>query len=584
MRSMLLYEGRCDFPGVEVSWRERASRLPRNAKRIVSENVVKSVIDTARSMIASNRPKATFVTDGGNFSTQRRAKLLGKFTEALAHQVGIYETAPLIFRDACIFGFGAVKVFEDDGKVAVERVIPDEIVVDENECRAAPPRQIHQRKFVDKNVLKGMFPDKADLIEEAHREDPYWTSYRRIANRQVVVIESWHLPSGEKGDKGRHQISVETGVLLREDYDEDCFPFVFYRWNPAVTGFSGPGLASELMGHQAEINRKNRFVDAAMERIAVPRIYVSPADAKIRVQLDNKIGNICVVKQKPIFETPGAIHPEVFNRLEQIKTSAFQFAGISQLSAQAKKPGGLESAVALREYNDIETNRFSIQAQAYEQFFLEVFRKMVRVAAEIGDGLAVTWNARDLARRIDWSEVELDADTYSMGIEASSIISRTPAGRLQAVIELLQGGLIGPDEGRRLLGHPDLERETDLANAAIEDIEWTIEQLEDEGAEFPTPEPAQALELGLKRVQQNLLRCRALKAPEEVLQRHRDWLELAEFTLNPPPSPEEQMAAMAAPPMPGMPPAGPMDPNQPQAQPVASLAPEAMKLQPTQWG
>src|SRR5215471_21117425 len=43
----------------------------------VTENVIESVVDTATSMIAKQRPRPTFQTDGALWSTQRRAKRLG---------------------------------------------------------------------------------------------------------------------------------------------------------------------------------------------------------------------------------------------------------------------------------------------------------------------------------------------------------------------------------------------------------------------------------------------------------------------------------------------------------------------------
>jgi hypothetical protein len=232
----------------------------------------------------------------------------------------------------------------------------------------------------------------------------------------------------------------------------------------------------------------------------------------------------------------------------------FALAGISQLSSQAQKPAGLESAVALREFNDIETQRFAIQAQAYEAMHLEIARRIVEVSkglANAGKPAKVAYKSRDLMQVIDWSEVDMETDQYAMGVEASSLLSRTPAGRTQQVIEWTQAQLISGDEARRLLGHPDLERTQSLYNAAIEDIEAVIEHLLD--GEVEVPEPYQNLTLGIERVQMALLKARRDGAPEEILQGMRDWLDQAAHILSPP----QTAGPATAPPADGAPPSDP---------------------------
>ena len=49
----------------------------------VTLNVIQSLIDTVTSKITKNKPKATFLTSGGDFSLQRKAKKLTKFVEGI---------------------------------------------------------------------------------------------------------------------------------------------------------------------------------------------------------------------------------------------------------------------------------------------------------------------------------------------------------------------------------------------------------------------------------------------------------------------------------------------------------------------
>jgi hypothetical protein len=546
LRNAWLY-GSCDLRAL-VGSRSAASVDDRHS---AGENYVKSVIDTAASMIAKNRPKATFVTDGADFSTQRRARQLDRFVEAMFQKHDVYQKAVAVFVDACVFGTGVMKIVPSDGEVCVERILPDEILVDEVECRTSSPRQIHQRKLVDRDVLKGMFPDHADEIDGAKVGDDgrHHASHIRLESTQLAVVESYRLPSVAGAGDGIHSIVADGVTLLWEEWSDDCFPFVFYRWTNRLAGFWGDGLCFELAKLQYRLDKLNERIETGQDLICVPRVWVDIGSKVQRQQINNEIAGVFQYRGKPpLFQTAQAFGPEVYQERERIIQKMFSIAGISQMSAQSQKPAGLESAVALREFNDIETQRFAIQAQAYESMFLDIARHIVGVCKELNRGkkpARVAYKTRDIVKMIDWSEVDMDEDQYAMGVEASSLLSRTPAGRTQQVIEWTQANLISGDEARRLLGHPDLERTQSLHNAAIEDIEAVIEHLLDEVPEVP--EPYQNLTLGIERVQMALLKARRDGAPENILESMRTWIDQASHILTPP-----QPAGMpAAPPVDG---------------------------------
>jgi len=125
----------------------------------------------------------------------------------------------------------------------------------------------------------------------------------------------------------------------------------------------------------------------------------------------------------------------------------------------------------------------------------------------------------------------MEAERFVISIEAASIMSMSPAAKLQAVTELAQVGQLEKQEIRYLLNHPDLERSDSDSFADFENCLKTIEMLERIDRDYVPPEPFQNLDLCLKRVQ---LRYLALKnrpwktpPPEEVFERFRDWTSQA---------------------------------------------------------
>ncbi len=543
----------------------------------VTENVVSSVCDTATAMIARNRPKPTFQTDGANWSVKQRAKKLEKFVLGLYQRLDIYALGVRVFRDATIFGTGALILYAEDGEICAERIPIDDIVVDEREARDGKPRQMHRRIFVDKECLATWYPDKADEI----RSCPSVYAGEQLAeSSQIVAIESWRLPSKPGAKDGMHCICVRNATLEQTEYKKDTFPVIFFRWSEPIIGFYGQGLAELVTGIQLRINKLNRFIDRCQDLISVPRVFMDVAGKVPKAHLSNEIGQVIPTRggaKSVHFMTPPAVAPETYQRLTDLKRSAFELAGISQLSAQSKKPADLASGAALREYNDIESARFAIQAQNFEEFHMEIAQRLVWLAKELYKGdKTVTFQARKFVQSIKWKDVDPEEDTFRIDVEAASIMSRTPAGRLDACIEMFQYGAITQDEFRRLLGHPDLEREMDIETAAIEDIEATIEELLE--GEFHPPEPTQDLEMGMQRIKLAERLARRDGAPEEILENFRTWLSqagsLLASAMKPqqaapmPPGPGAQMipggppgAMPPGPPMPGgppMPPQGPM--------------------------
>jgi len=513
-------------------------------KSFVTENVVKSVIDTAASIIAKNRVKVRILTNGAKFNDQRKARRLEKFVYGEMKFNDAWDLGPLVFRDACIFGTGVVKTFKKKKRVCFERRLISDILVDERAAIDGKPRELFERRLVDKEVLKGMFPKFAEKIELAAGRE-YWGG-ASVPKNQVVVIEGWRL-----GPNGRHVICIENVCLHTEKYTDNDFPFVFFRWDGLpISGFYGLGLARDLYGFQTRISQLNLFIQRCQDLIAVPRVFVDMASKLIKVQIDNKIGAIIPYRGKPpTFFTPQALNAEIYNYKEQLKRSAYEFAGISQLSAQSLKPAGLESAVALREYNDIETNRFVIQAQRYEKFFLDLGEQLIRCARGLyrsGTSVKAKFPNRGVIETIDWKDVDLDEDRFQIDIQPASLLSMSPSARLQAVTELAQVGQLDKAEVRYLLNHPDLEQSNSLAYADYVDITRTEEMLLD--GEYRPPEPFQNLDLGLRRIQLLYLKVQNDHddVPEEILENIRTWISQAK-TL-------QEQAASA-----GMP-AQPMDP------------------------
>ena len=90
-------------------------------------NVTQSMIDTITSKIGKNRPRPMYLTEGGDYALRNKAKMMGRMMEGLFMQTKLYEVMPKIFQDSCIFDLGVLKIYQESGKIYVERVFANEI-------------------------------------------------------------------------------------------------------------------------------------------------------------------------------------------------------------------------------------------------------------------------------------------------------------------------------------------------------------------------------------------------------------------------------------------------------------------------
>lgn len=502
----------------------------------VTLNIVQSMIDTVVSKISKNKPKPSFLTDGGDWLMQRKAKKLSQFVDGQMYATDFYAKRVLAIQDACIFGTGALKMYRDGQDIKLERIFIDELAIDEQESLYGEVRQMSQMKMVHKEVLKAMFPDHAVHIEQiGSGEISIWAS--NIPQRygeMIQVVEAWYLPSRPGAKDGKHAIVLSDVTLFEEPYEKDYFPFLFWRWNVRPIGFWGQGIAEQLMGIQMEINKILRTIQVSMHLVSVPKIFIEASSKIVESHLNNKIGGIIkYVGPPPIEGKLGTIPPDLFNHLDRLYARAFEVVGISQLSAMAAKPQGLNSGKALREYNDIESERFMSVAQRDESTVIQAAKMFIDLAkeikAEFGEYKVKTKGSRSL-EVLDWDEVDMDEDKYIMQCFPVSALSKTPAGRLQDIQELMSAGLIGKEDGMKLLDFPDLQEFYNFNNAGLENIERTIEMMIDKG-EYQTPEPYQNLQLGITKMQQAYLMYKNSDAPDERLELFRRWIEDAQSML-----------------------------------------------------
>lgn len=555
--------------GVSFSKQQSVTASPKDK---LTYNVCQSVVDTITAKMAKNKPKPMFLTSGGDWVLHRKAKKLDKFVEGIFYENSAHSLAVDCFRDACVFGDGVIHVYAKDGRVRYERVIESELYVDWVDGFYGSPRQLHRVKNIDREVLLDMFPGKTAIIKNANSASAELTGAARNVVDQIAVIESWHLKSGVDASDGLHTICIPEGMLFEEEWDKNYFPFAALPWSKRLFGFFSQGLVEQIQNIQLEINKILWVIQRSFHLAGSFKILIENGSKIVKEHINNDIGAIVSYSGvPPQYVVPQIVASEMYGHLQTLKNSAYEQAGISQLAANSQKPAGLNSGRALREYNDIESDRFMTIGQAYEKFHLDLARITVDCAKDIFESdkkISVQVPGSRFIQTIDWKDVDLEDDEFVMKMYPVSSFSKEPAARFQEVQERVQAGWFTMRTAKKLMDMPDLEQVDELSAASENYLNMILEKMVDQG-EFTPPEPFDDLGLARELALQYYAQGKTNNLDEDKLDLLRSFMDQLDVL--------EQQAALAMAPPPGMPaPGGPSGgPVQavPEAPPVSDMLP-----------
>lgn len=554
------------------------------ANRRVTISLAQACIDTLRSKLSTDEPRPMFITTGGDYTAQQLAQQLQAFTDGAFYETHAYETALQAFVDAAIYGTGFLFPYVDDGdRLAIERVSPFEIFVDEADALYGEPRNLYRFKYVDRDHLAGLYPKFKEQIASAQglkSEDGGLSANSR--SNLVQVVEAWHLPSVEDAGDGKHVIAVSNATLLNEKYEDNEHALIKLVYNPRQLGYFGQGLCEPLAPLQNEVNSLLWKIQICMHFLAVPH-WLKPTASNIAFgAFNNQIGSVInYTGLPPELKVWASVPRECFEHVNWLYAKAFEIAGVSQMEAQSSVPGyGTMSGAAVREVRDTAADRFKSLEKAWGRFHIDLAQRLVKMAATIAGEAGeykVTVVRKSLTGKaerlevIDWKQLQLKERKYQIQIQPVSKFASDIPGALQTGQELVQAGLMDPDTFKDLMNFPDLKRAEDIEGASRKLAHKMVANILD-NSKYQAPDPYMNLEYAVKYGTLCLNLAIADGMPEDRVEDLRTWVSACDDLMQS--AATAQASAVPAPTAaPGGPGGGGMPPPGGPMQPSASMDP-----------
>lgn len=462
-------------------------------------NIARGLVHTAVAKIAGKqKPKTQFVVNDGDWAVKRRAKKMERFVEAnmLARQgyaADAYELGLEAERDCCVADLGVMKYEANVERKCVDitRRLPWAIMADPLDAQNGQPQTIVEVYPYDRFKLAAKFPkhkeailSAPDITGESGSQDFYASATE--SGTHVLVREAYRLPFS-KDKPGRRALIVGSADLANEDWELDFFPYEFFIWEKRFTGLYGASIVDNVYHLVGELNAAiQRMSDA--ERFGSNQ-YVSAEQGTVdKSQLEGNIAKMLVEHQKgsppPQFITPNAISSSSVQWWSLLKGQCFEIPGISQMGATGQKDPGVDAAIAMRTIENIATERFAPQWQAYERRMsvgsarqiVSCGRMIVEGAKETKSKYVVKHKGSDgFLQDLELKDFDLEEDAYQIQPYAVSGLTNTPADRLSLATELLDRQIISQDGYLRVIQAKDIDAELARTNTWSQLIEKYIE-------------------------------------------------------------------------------------------------------------
>lgn len=490
------------YAGSNVAKMDRTKTLPDDRPTF---NLIQACTDTLVSRLTQNEPSPKFLTDGADYKQRHLAQELNRFILGEFYQTDAYTKSARALRDCIVTGSGILKIYRgDNDKVCVDRVMETDLFVDDNDSLNGDPQTLLQMKLVDRDKLYANNPQSKDIIMQTPQSYPdNSVDTGRTTADQVMVVEGWKLASGPDPDAqgytpGRHTITTMGGIIFDEEWHKTEFPFVFMNYSDPFLGFWGQGLATQLFGTQLSINRIMYTISRAISLVGVPRVFIEQSSKVVKAHNNNEIGVLVTYSgTKPSYEIAPCNAPELYEERDRLIEYGFRQCGVSNMQATSQKPAGLNSGEAIRSYDDINTDRFAQLSKKYENLFVDLAYLVTDVAMDIAKDTGkyqTVYPNKDGTKEIELPKMGFLKDPFVIKCFTESSLPHSPAGRMAAVTEQVQAGMLTLKEGRRLMKFPDLEQNEKLDNASEERIFKILDAIVEDG-EYTMPDPFLDLEL-----------------------------------------------------------------------------------------
>lgn len=431
-------------------------------------NVIKSAVDTVTSKLSQARVRPFFDAVKGDYNTIKAARSAQIFFDQFFDSQKIYERAPETARACMLFDGGHFWI--DEESMMITPLAHWELYVNPYEVNAVGIKNATMGMVRKMNyplaAVKQQFPKAPEL-------EKYKDSNRDGVTEFIVFYDL---------EKKRKWYICGKDVIWCKKIEYSRLPVTSIWWAKPILGWSTTCLADDLYTIQVTIDEIQLRIDQAVKQSPFNTVYVPQGSEIKSTQLSNEAGLAVPYVEgpgggMPVVAAPAPISTMYTTLLDSYIAKAYELAGISQLSAQSKKPGGVTSGIAFQTLEDVESERFNVIVQDYIHQFVELAELCVEVFPENADVLPETMDRA----KIKWGDIKKQRDLFRVQYSAGSALSKDPSTKIQQIQQLQSLGINLQPILPQLLEFPDLETAYSVTTSSYDYVQTVIERAAETG-------------------------------------------------------------------------------------------------------
>ena len=420
-----------------------------------STNVIKSCIDSLVSKLANNKVRPFFTPINSNYHTKQVIREAQKYFDAFFDNQDIHTKISQAFKSATVFDKGYL--FVNPITYEIEQVPTWCVSILNSE-------QAYGNKKPTKMLIKYLNYPTTKLPD-----------YVKFNGRTQYVDYAIYV------DVATHEVAsfINGNEVDSRPYKPDTLPIVTIYYNEPLFGNRTISVVDELDGIQTQIDLINAKISTCSQLTPANVTYVYEGASLSASDISNRDGSIYRLDmppgtaQLPVENvTPAPFDPMWQQMLDYYTQKAYDMIGISQLSAQSRKPSGLDSGAALETMENIESDRFEIQTTHYINIYTDLTKILISVLPEDIDIMPDSG--------MKWKDVKEETSLFNIQYSSASALSKDPQTKMQQIMQMSQAGLIPTSKIGQYLELPDLEDVYSGATAVQNAVDKVIQLCIDE--------------------------------------------------------------------------------------------------------
>jgi hypothetical protein len=421
-------------------------------------NVIKSCVDTLTSKIAQSKVRPYFNCINGTFKDIQIVKQAQQFFDQYFDFEDVNRKVSEAFRDGCIFETGWIYVNPENK--GIYKALPWQVFV-------RPAEMTYGR-------ITRVYYEQKEINT---------TSLPAFLQRDIDLNVNLYCTLGTYYDTVEHVVAYYCDVTKSKMYwiskfDGSMIPFIPLHYNIPIMGTTSQSIVDQLYSIQLEIDTLMAKIKDASQLNPAMTFFVPDGSGIKASQLNNRIGNIVTYKATPnmttspvTVSTPSFIDQQYIQLIDDLTQKAYDMVGISQLSAQSKKPEGLNAGVALQTMENIESERFETQLNQVIRCYVSIAKVCIDVFPQDEDILPK--NSAHIS--IKWKEIVEESQKMSIQFSGADALSKDPSTKLQQLQMLSQAGIIPASRIAQFMEIPDINSGYSLSNNAINAVLTVID-------------------------------------------------------------------------------------------------------------